>query len=174
MPIASRADAPRLYWIDPEQRLVARIPGRYCVGSPAQLVEEILDQLAAGPSERDRAAGLGSALPSRRWVDLATLDGDLAVLRVTPDAAIGANRVTLAAAQVVLAVTSIAGISRVELVHDDDALQVPLPDGELADGPLTASAYLETLAVPRHHTTDASDWPTVRCPGGGPSAGPRR
>lgn len=169
-PIAAPANAPRLYWTDPEQRLVARSPAQYCVSTLPKLVEEILAQLAAGPPGTDRAAGLGSALPPQQWVDLAELDGDLAVLRVAADTAIGTNRVAVAAAQVVLSVTSIAGISRVELVREGDTLRVPLPDGELASGPLTAAAYAGALAHPSlAPTPGASEWSDIRCPSGGSS-----
>ncbi|WP_162605346.1 GerMN domain-containing protein [Jiangella ureilytica] len=148
-PAPEQSLTPHLYWVDTTEHLVARTPAGYCVATRAEVVEEVLEQLEAGPPENDRTAGIGTALPPEEWVTLADLDGDTARLQVTPNDAIGAGRVTLAAAQVVLSVTSIAGISRVELLHDQEELQVPLPDGELATGPLGASDYATLLATPQ-------------------------
>ncbi|WP_083421387.1 GerMN domain-containing protein [Jiangella alkaliphila] len=153
-----------LYWVDPTEHLVARTPARYCVATRAEVVEEILEQLVAGPPEEDRVAGIGTALPPEEWVTLLELDGDTARLQVSPNDAIGAGRVTLAAAQVVLSVTSIPGVSRVELLRDQGELQVPLPDGELATGPLGASDYAALLAAPDDTPPTATPGSDVSCP----------
>nr|WP_246401873.1 GerMN domain-containing protein [Jiangella mangrovi] len=148
-PAPEQSLSPHLYWVDTTEHLVARTAARYCVATRAEVVEKILEQLVAGPPEEDRIAGIGTALPPEEWVTLRDLDGDTARLQVAPNDAIGTGRVTLAAAQVVLSVTSIAGINRVELLRDDEELQVPLPGGELATGPLGASEYATLLAVPQ-------------------------
>lgn len=148
-----------LYWVGPAEHLVSRAPARYCVATRAEVVEEILEQLVAGPPEEDRVAGIRTALPPEQWVTLLELDGETARLQVAPNDAIGATRVTLAAAQVVLSVTSIAGVSQVELVSGQGELQVPLPDGELANGPLRAADYTALLATPQ-------DPPSTATPGG--------
>lgn len=149
-PAAEQSLTPHLYWVDTTDHLVARTPARYCVATRAEVVEEILEQLVAGPPEEDRIAGIGTALPPEEWVTLLDLDGDTARLQVAPNDAIGAGRVTLATAQVVLSVTSIAGIRRVEFLHDEEELQVPLPDGELTTGPLGASDYATLLITPQN------------------------
>ena len=148
-PAPEQSLSPHLYWVDTTEHLVARTAASYCVATRAEVVEEILEQLVAGPPEEDRIAGIGTALPPEEWVTLRDLDGDTARLQVAPNDAIGAGRVTLAAAQVVLSVTSIAGINRVELLRGDEELQVPLPDGELATGPLGVSDYAALLATPQ-------------------------
>ena len=57
-----------------------------------------------------------------------------------------ANKLPLAAGQVVLTATSVRGIERVQLVRaDGQPIEVPLPDGALTSLPLEARDYLSLV-----------------------------
>jgi hypothetical protein len=145
---ATADSALRLYWVDDDDRLVATPPRRFCVSSLAGVVDELLDQLIEGPEPGQRSDGLGSAVPSSDWVHVVRIDDGDAVLSVDPDALAGDDRVIVAAAQVVLSVTSVPGVDAVELVHTGEPVQVPLPDGRLTPGPFIPEEYDDLLAQP--------------------------
>lgn len=150
------AAGPRLYWTDASDHLVARPPAAYCVRSTAALVAAILDQLTAGPPQPDRVAGLGTAMPPQRWVDLVDLHHRTATLRVADTSTLDPARVALATGQVVLAVTSVAGVDRVAVEHGTETLQAPLPDGRLASGAVGADDYAALLSDPAEPRTRAA------------------
>ncbi|TQL69318.1 sporulation and spore germination protein [Nocardioides albertanoniae] len=144
-PPSDTVSGPRLYWVDAHDRLVPRAPARYCTKGRGGLTRTILAQLAEGPSQSDLGAGLGTALPPEVWLSLDRLDGRTARLRITNEETVTASRVVLATAQAVLTVTSIPGVDQVEVEFDEEPLQMPLPSGDLASGPLRHSDYAGML-----------------------------
>ncbi|GGR59689.1 hypothetical protein J2S40_000960 [Nocardioides luteus] len=139
---------PRLYWVDPEERLVGRPAASICSETLTGVAKDILAQLGDGPSRRALRAGLGTALPPEGWLELEKIDHGTAHLRVSSDDPITTNRILLATAQTVLSLTSVPGVDRVELEYDDGPLQVPRSSGELAEGPLRSADYRTLLADP--------------------------
>lgn len=122
-------------------RLSAR-PLSVTSGVPA--LQELLNHLAAGPDDAERARGLSTALTPTTRLTVASLQGglatvDLAFGRVPP------NQIT-AIAQIVLTATSLPDVNRLLLTLDGEPLQAPLADGALTDRPLTRSDYLAMLA----------------------------
>ncbi len=112
-------------------------------GLPA--LQELLDNLAAGPDADDRRSGLSTALPPTTRLTVTSLDGDLATVdlvfgQVPPDQ-------TEAIAQIVLTATSLAEVSRLLLTIDGEPLQAPLASGAQTDRPLTRSDYRALLSV---------------------------
>jgi hypothetical protein len=117
-------------------------------------VGAVLDELSRGPSERDRAAGLTTALGPDTALRLAGLEGGLAEVDMAAGDQVPAPaRVPLAVAQVVMTVTSVPGVDAVRLTRDGAAVELPLPGGALTDRPVRASDYASLVAQPGPTTT---------------------
>jgi hypothetical protein len=162
---ASSATGPRLYWVDAQDRLVGRPAAAVCARTVRGVAKDVLDQLGDGPSSRDLDAGLGTAVPPERWLELVALTDRTVHLRVSADDPIGTNRVVLATAQTVLSLTSIPGVDRVKIEYDAGPLQVPRSSGELADGPLRHDDYRSLLADPAEPPKDDRLRRSDLCPG---------
>lgn len=163
-PASDAASGPRLYWVDGRDRLVARAPSSYCTNGLGGLTRTILGQLAEGPSETDLGSGLGTALPPEAWLSLVKIEGRTARLRITNEETVTASRVVLATAQAVLTVTSIPGVDQVEVEFEDRPLQMPLPSGDLATGPLRSSDYAGMLRQAPSEPKQVNAGPEVLCP----------
>jgi spore germination protein GerM len=117
-------------------------------------VGAVLEELSRGPSERDRAAGLTTALGPDTELRLAGLDQGLAQVDVAAGDQVPAPaRVPLAVAQVVMTVTSVPGVDSVRLTRDGAPVELPLPGGALTDQPVRASDYASLVAVPSPTST---------------------
>lgn len=122
-------------------RLVARaVTG---ATGPAAL-QELLDNLAAGPDASDRQRGLSTALPPTTRLAVTGLDGGLATVdlsfgQVPPDQ-------TTAIAQIVLTATSLPQVNRLLLTFEGKPLQAPLASGAQTDRPLSRSDYLPMVS----------------------------
>lgn len=105
---------------------------------PANLLQRVLDELALGPDERDRSAGLLTALPPSPQLRLTGLDGGVATVETQGlDDVTDPEALPLAVAQVVLTATSVPGVTAVRLTRDGSPVAVPLPDGTTTSQPLT-------------------------------------
>lgn len=105
---------------------------------PATLLQRVLDELALGPDERDRSAGLLTALPPSAQLRLTRLDGGVATVETQGlDEVTEPEALPLAAAQVVLTATSVTGVTAVWFTRDGSPVAVPLPDGTTTSQPLT-------------------------------------
>nr|WP_269457336.1 GerMN domain-containing protein [Pedococcus dokdonensis] len=119
------------------------------VSDPAAAVTEVLAQLAAGPAEPDRSAGLSTALGPDATVRLVGLEGQVArVDIVAGDQQPAPSRVPLAVAQIVLTVTSVPGVAMVLVTSDGSPVELPLPGGALTGAPVTAQDYASLLERP--------------------------
>ncbi len=117
-------------------------------GSSTQMAEQALSRLQAGPTDEERAAGLASALGAAVDLSLVSIDVGTARVEVRLNAGeLAADQVPLALGQVVLTLTSVAGIESVQLVNDGDPVEMALPGGVLTTAPVTAADYQE-LAEP--------------------------
>jgi hypothetical protein len=146
--------APRLvpvvFWVGDQDQLVpTAVPGS--CGDPADArVRDLLEALAAGPSDDVRAAGQASALPADVHLSLVAVEDGTALLDVDAgeDAgeSVSADRLPLAVGQVVLSLTASAGVGDVQFRSDGAAMQVPLPGGALTSRAVSATDYAELVA----------------------------
>jgi len=141
-------DRPRVYLVAPDDVLVPT--GRDIEGGDLRArLDDLLAQLASGPTGGERDDELTTALPPDVRLSVTAVDGDT----VTVDLA-GLGDVPsglqsrLAVAQIVLTATSLPEVRAVLLTHDGDPLEAPLPSGELSTAPLQASDYDRLLVAP--------------------------
>jgi hypothetical protein len=138
--------AATMYLADAQQQLVA-VPVQIPSGPAAPMLQSLLDRLAVGPSERERARGLvtdlgpGSTIVVRN-LSAGTADLELQSTNQDPSP----SKLPIAVGQIVLTATSIVGIDRVVFVRDGTVLPVPGPDGSRTVDPLTSASYTSLLA----------------------------
>jgi|GEM_PF-1103916 len=137
--------APQVYLVDTEQRLVP-VPLEVDADGLEPVEESVLAVLAAGPTEVQRAEGLGTALTPDVVLRLVDVTDGVARISVGPnDSAPAADRLPLAVGQVVLSATSVSGVDRVLLLQDGTPVEAPLPGGALTGEPLTAADYASLI-----------------------------
>ena len=118
-------------------------------GDPARAISEVLAQLAEGPSEADRSAGLSTALGPDTGFRLAGFDAGVARIDIAAGEQVPSpSRVPLAVAQVVLSVTSVPGVDSVLISRDGTPVELPLPGGALTAAPVTGRDYAALVASP--------------------------
>ena len=132
---------PLVFWLVNDDRLVPAAADASCDQRSEVVVERLLGELAAGPTDDDRAGGRSTALPPESTLALVDITEGTVQVEVNPAAAISADRLPAAVGQIVLTVTSAAGVRSVSLVSEADPVQVPLPGGVLTEGPVTAEDY---------------------------------
>ncbi len=137
-----------IYLVDSAQHLVA-LPVQLGRTTLIPLVQSLLNRLAVGPSERERARGLltdfapGGSLTLRGVKDGTAVIGlRTATQDPSPD------KLPVAIGQVVLTATSVVGVDQVLFVLDDGSpLSVPVPpEGDLSSNPLLPTDYQLLLA----------------------------
>lgn len=135
---------PVVFWVSGD-RVVPQAADESCDTPPEALVKRLLDTLAAGPSEDQRADGRSSAIPPDAGLDLVRVVDGTVEVDIEPMTSLSAERLPVAVAQVVLTITSTAAVETVNLVSRGEPIQVPLPGGALTEGPVTAQDYTELL-----------------------------
>ena len=139
---------PQVFLLDAAERPVPQPQEVDAVGVSAVLTE-LLERLAAGPTDEDRAQGLSSALGAGVRLELLDVTDRVARLSLrASDQPLPADRIPLAIGQIVFTATSVDGIDRVQLVRRGRPIEVPLPGGARASGPVGASDYLRLLTDP--------------------------
>ena len=116
---------------------------------------EAVERLAAGPSDEERNAGLSTALGADVQLSVTEVRDGRATVGIRSEGQTpSAGELPLAVGQVVLTLTSIAGIDDVVLTSDGTPVQAPLPGGVLTERPLDARdyAYLEATSTPAART----------------------
>ena len=142
VPTPSSAMGPSVYFLRDNTLVAVEANPADGTGDPSQVVSAVLAQLSRGPSDQDRAAGLGTALGPDTAIRLAALDGAVARIDIAAGDQVPAPaRVPLAVGQVVLSVTSVPGVAAVLMTRDGSPVEIPLPGGALTDQPVTASDY---------------------------------
>lgn len=147
-----RADEPLVFLVGPGDLLVPR--GRRTdtgtgAGTQADRLDALLAELAAGPTEGERAEGLSTALPP--GVELSVTGDDRSTVTVDlggPADAPSGRESRSAVAQVVLTVTSLPRVDAVLLTREGVPVEAPLPSGELTSAPLTEADYAVFLTSP--------------------------
>ena len=145
-----------IYLVTPEDILVAR--GRELSGGQLdERLEELLGQLAIGPSAQELADELSSSLPPEVELEVTEVaDGTVTIDIAGPVEAPTGSESRLAVGQIVLTATSLAGVRAVRLTREGDVVDAPLPDGELTSAPLTADDYAAFLTAPAPSATPAA------------------
>jgi hypothetical protein len=136
---------PMVFWLVNDDRLVPSATDASCDQAPEVVVERLLGELAAGPTDEARAAGRSSAIPPESTLALVDITEGTARVEVDAETAINADRLPVAVGQIVLTLTSVAGVRSVVLVSGAGPVQVPLPGGALTEDPVTATDYTVLL-----------------------------
>ena len=114
----------------------------------AVLARVLLQRLVAGPDAEQRESGLSTELgPGVPAALVDVVDGTARVALRQPDRDRAADRLSLAVGQVVLTVTSVPGVERVQLLRGGAPTAVPLPDGARSADPVNALDYAVLLAA---------------------------
>jgi hypothetical protein len=147
-PPSARTTTPDIFLLTREDRLVPQAAPLPPDGLEPVL-KGVLLRLSGGPSPTERALGLATALGADARLSLLGVhDGTAVVDLDLGEQDPSASRLPLAIGQVVLSVTSVDGVDRVQLVRGGSAIEIPLPDGALTLAPVTAADYGPLLATP--------------------------
>ncbi len=132
----------------PGTRSLAGEPGG--TPDPTAVASLLVRRLGDGPTPSQRAEGLSTALGPGVPVRFDRIDGTTArVILQQPDRDPAADRLPLAAGQVVLTVTSAPGVDQVQFLRDGEPAEVPLPSGARQSAPVTAADYAPLLTTRR-------------------------
>jgi spore germination protein GerM len=152
-----------VYLVTTEDVLVPR--GRELSdGKLAERLDELLGQLAIGPSAQELADELSTALPPEVELRVSDIDGGTVTVDIAgPVDAPTGTETRLAIGQIVLTATSVPEIRAVLLTREGEPIEAPLPGGELTSEPLTASMFAPFLtpAAPSPAVTSAPAPPTA-------------
>ncbi|MDN5767389.1 MAG: GerMN domain-containing protein [Humibacillus sp.] len=153
----ARTTTPRVYLMTGAERLVA-VEAPLPPSDVKHVLEQLLSQLAQGPNEAQRSAGLGTALGPGVTLTVNDVTDRTAVVQLDLGAQDpAADKLPLAIGQIVLTATSVRGVDRVQLVRQDgQPIEVPLPGGALTVQPLEAKDYAP-LAVGSARSTRQAD-----------------
>ena len=145
-----RADESLVFLVGPGDLLVPRGRGTGTgTGPPAERLDALLAELAAGPTEGERAEGLSTALPPGVELGVTGDDGGTVTVDLGGPADAPSGRESRSAvAQVVLTATSLPRVDAVLLTRDGVPVEAPLPSGELTSAPLTEADYAVFLTSP--------------------------
>jgi spore germination protein GerM len=134
---------PFIYLVD-DQVLVPVEASSPDPADTARTLGAVLGQLAKGPTETDRSAGLSTALGPDTAIKLVQLEGGVAHIDVSAgDQVPSPPRVPLAVGQIVLTATSVPDVEAVLVTRDGAPVQLPIPGGALTSAPVTAQDYAE-------------------------------
>jgi hypothetical protein len=150
-----------VYLVTTEDVLVPR--GRELSdGKLAERLDELLGQLAIGPSAQELADELSTALPPEVELRVSDIDGGTVTVDIAgPVDAPTGSETRLAVGQIVLTATSVPEVRAVLLTREGEPIEAPLPDGELSSDPLTADQFTSFLTPPAPSpATTASAAPT--------------
>ena len=138
--------AATVYLVSPSGRLRPTTRRVEASSDPSKVLAAALEVLVDGSTSWEGSGGLRSVVPSTTDVLAVSLEeGTAAVDLSSAFASIGGHQELLAVGQVVLTVTTFPGVRRLVLRLDGRATDLPLPDGSLADGPVTLSDYATLL-----------------------------
>ncbi|MBM7788151.1 GerMN domain-containing protein [Tenggerimyces flavus] len=123
-------------------------------GTTGERLRRSIGLLLEGPTEKEQASGLGTAVPIDLDLSVTSVRGSTVTIEVAGTARNSRSEDrTLAVAQIVLTTTSVNGIDAVQLTQEGKTIEAPLVDGSLSAAPLTASDYAALLAA-------TTTWPT--------------
>jgi spore germination protein GerM len=108
----------------------------------APTAERLISDVIAGPTDAERANGIGTALSGAGVIDRVTVENGQAVVSLGPAlAAAGRNDQFLAFGQIVCTLDARADVDSVIFTLDGQVVAVPRGNGSLSKSPLTAADY---------------------------------
>ncbi|MEV0793462.1 GerMN domain-containing protein [Kribbella sp. NPDC050459] len=110
--------------------------------APADGLTAVVDVLLAGPTDREQAGGITTALPPGLILTIVEVRGSRVVLELSGQT--GGRSATeniLAVGQIVLSLTAVQSIDQVTFARDGVPVEALLADGALTTAPLTAADY---------------------------------
>jgi len=146
-PTAPQSVRPVVYLVDGDGRLVPRgrtLPG----GPPRKELAQLLDDLAAGPTRDERGAQLSTDLPPDIRLTVADYGNGTGTIDIGGSTDLGGRASRVAVGQLVLTATSLPGVDAVRLRRNGEAVEAPLPSGQLTTDPLTAADYSPLTQAP--------------------------
>jgi hypothetical protein len=170
-PGQSRADepvdsSPLVFWLRDGDILVPEAIDASCSEQPEALAEQVLDELATGPSDEARADGRATALPPESGLNLVGIQDGTAQVELNPQPEISADRLPVAIGQIVLSLASTTAVGSVAFTSNEEPVPVPLPGGALTSAPVTPADY-DSLRAGRHRdstTPGSASTPGLGCP----------
>lgn len=135
-----------IYLADAQQKLVA--VGVQVPAAPvAPMLQSLLNRLAVGPTDGERARDLATDLGPASTIVLRGISAGTASIDLQPTGQDpNASKLPVAVGQIVLTATSIVGVDRVVFVRAGSVLPVPGPDGSTTANALVAADYVGLLA----------------------------
>jgi Sporulation and spore germination len=125
-----------------EGKTLTGVKRRVRPGLMPDRVGAVVDALTAGPAAPEQARGLSSAIPPGLRLAVTSFDRGRVTIELSGDAAgLTAAESPLTIGQVVLSLTSLPGVERVQLTRNHAPVEVPLVDGSLTTRPLMARDY---------------------------------
>ena len=139
---------PRIYLVAADEVLVPR--GRAVEGETLEdRLEQLVDELAAGPSSAELEEELSTALPPDVRLSVTAVEAGTATIDITggenSPSGLESRR---AVGQIVLTVTSLPGIRASLLTRDGAPVEAPLPSNQLTSAPLEGEDYAALLTSP--------------------------
>ena len=127
------------------------------------MLQSLLNRLAVGPTDRERARGLVTDLGPASTIVLRNVSGGTASIDLQSNSQDpSASKLPIAVGQIVMTATSIVGVDRVVFVRGGTVLPVPGPDGSMTADALVAADY-DGMMAPGQPPVDR----TVPLPSGG-------
>jgi hypothetical protein len=146
-PPTPQSDQPLVFLVGGDGRLVPR--GRTLPGGPLKKeLAELLADLAAGPTKEERGDQLSTALPPDVRLTLADEDDGTWTIDIRGSTDLDGRSSRVAVGQLVLTATSLPGVGAVRLRRNGEAVEAPLPDGQLTSEPLTAADVAQLTQAP--------------------------
>ena len=137
--------APVVFWLREDDRLAPTAVTASCDDRPDEVATRLLRVLEGAPDEGSRSVGRSTASPPSSRRDLVGIEDGVVEVALDPATSITADRLPLAVGQLVLTLTSAAGIDAVRVSIAGDPVQVPLPGGALTSRPVSADDYAALL-----------------------------
>jgi Sporulation and spore germination len=125
-PPAPAKDSERAIWLLDAAGTPSPVTRRLALDG---LLANVVESLILGPSGAEGAAGYSTDVASNVNFTSVTLSNHLVVIAMGTDLAIPGANSTVAAAQLVLTLTSIAGVNRVQIVENGQPVKFLLPNG---------------------------------------------
>jgi spore germination protein GerM len=110
--------------------------------TPASRLAAVVDALLAGPSEKEQATGITTALPPGIGLTVVDVQGSRVDLQLSGETdGRSATENVLAVGQMVLSVTALPTVDQVSFSRDGTPVEALMADGALTAEPLTAADY---------------------------------
>lgn len=136
------ASSPKVYFLRQDDSLAGSGRELPPGDTPVQKLTALLVQLAAGPTDRERAKGLSSALPPTITLSVVSLSHGVATIALGGEGdAPNGDASRREVGQLVLTATSLPGVDAVLLSRDGQPADALLPSGALTTEPLSAADY---------------------------------